>query len=256
MTARRPLIAGNWKMNGEPADVAVIAAMGTALAPLAGRVDSLICPPFTLLSAAASALAAWPDVALGAQDCHSAASGAHTGCVSAAMVKAAGALSVILGHSERRADHAESNALVQAKALAAAAAGLAPIICVGETLAQRQAGQAEAVVSEQIQESTPQDAPAGLVLAYEPVWAIGTGLTPTLDEIAAIHMAARAALAQRCGGQAAARTRILYGGSVKADNAGAILALEGVDGALVGGASLKLDSFLAIVRAHPSIAEG
>lgn len=249
MHDRRPLIAGNWKMNGGPIDLPVIQAMGAALSPLAGRIDSLICPPFTLLAAASALLPA--EVGLGAQDCHAEPSGAHTGCISAAMLKAAGARAVIIGHSERRADQGETDAMICAKAEAAALEGLAPIICVGETLAERRAGRAEEVVAAQIAQSTPESAPAGLVLAYEPVWAIGSGLTPSLEEIAAIHAVAREALGRRCGGAVAARTRILYGGSVKPGNAAPILALEGVDGALVGGASLKLDSFLAIVRAHP-----
>jgi triosephosphate isomerase (TIM) len=251
MTKRRPLIAANWKMHGTPDDVPVIQAMGRALEDVDDRVDSLICPPFTLLAAAAGVLPR--GVSLGAQDCHANPSGAHTGCVSAVMIKAAGACAVIVGHSERRADHGETSAVVHAKALAAAAAGLWPVICVGETLAQRQEGQAESLVASQIMDSVPESAPPGLVLAYEPVWAIGTGLTPTLEDIAAMHAAARAALAQRCGGAVADQTRILYGGSVKPENAAEILAVDGVDGALVGGASLKLDSFLAIVRAHPLV---
>lgn len=252
MTARRPLIAGNWKMNAGSDALSVIEDMVEALNPLADRVESLICPPATLLAAAAP-LVRGKLVRLGGQDCHQNPSGAHTGCLSASMLKEAGATAVILGHSERRADHGETDALVQAKTLAAAAAGLFPIVCVGETLAQRQAGQAEAVVSAQIMESLPAQAPAGLVVAYEPVWAIGTGLTPTLDEIAAMHRAAREALAKRCGTAVAQATRLLYGGSVKPDNAAAILALPDVDGALVGGASLTTLSFLAIVRAHPAI---
>lgn len=252
MTARRPLIAGNWKMNGGPDALSVIQDMVEALTPLADRVDALICPPATLLAGAARVAQGSP-VQVGGQDCHQNASGAHTGCVSAAMLKAAGAAAVILGHSERRADQGETDALVKSKALAAAKAGLYPLICVGETLAQRRAGEAESVVAAQIKGSVPETAPAGLVIAYEPVWAIGTGLTPTLEEIVAMHRAARAALAERCGAETAQQARILYGGSVKPDNAAAILALPEVDGALVGGASLETKSFLAIVQAHPAV---
>jgi triosephosphate isomerase len=226
--------------------------MVEALTPLSDRVDCLICPPATLLAGAARVAEGSP-VRLGGQDCHQNASGAHTGCLSAGMLRAAGASAVILGHSERRADHGETDALVQAKALAAAAAGLSPIVCVGETLAQRQAGEAEAVVAGQIRASLPAAGPVGLIVAYEPVWAIGTGLTPTLDEISAMHRAARAALSERCGAVAAQATQILYGGSVKPDNAAVILSLPEVNGALVGGASLETKSFLAIVRAHPAV---
>ena len=250
MTARRPMIAGNWKMNAGPDALHVIEEMVEALTPLSDQVDCLICPPATILAGARSLTKGKP-VRLGGQDCHHKTSGPHTGCLSADMLRAAGAEAVILGHSERRTDHAESDALVQAKTAAAGEAGLAPIVCVGETLAQRQAGQAEATVAAQIMASVPERAPEGLVLAYEPVWAIGTGLTPSLEEIIAMHRAARQALARRCGAAAADATRILYGGSVKPDNAAAILSLPEVDGALVGGASLETKSFLAIVRAHP-----
>ncbi len=235
-----PLVAGNWKMHGDRVGVAALAA---ALAGEATPADLLVCPAFVHLGAVAAALAGTA-VALGAQDCHAAAQGAHTGDVSAAMLRDIGATHVILGHSERRADHAESSDAVRAKAAAALAAGLTPIICVGETQAQRDAGEAEAVVARQLAESLPEGfAAAGGVVAYEPVWAIGTGRTPTEADIAAMHLHLRAL--------ATPATRLLYGGSVKPGNAGAILALPHVDGALVGGASLVAADFLAIARAVP-----
>jgi triosephosphate isomerase len=232
----KPLIAGNWKMNGTMASAgALLAALRAADATGA---DLLVCPPATLLHLAAQALAG-SAIALGGQDCHAKASGAHTGDISAAQLRDAGATHVILGHSERRADHAETDAQVRAKALAAQAAGLHPIVCVGETRAEREAGQAEAVVGTQLAGSLP-DGFAGTI-AYEPVWAIGTGLTPTEAEVAAMHGFIRA----RVG----AGPRILYGGSVKPSNAAALLALAHVNGALVGGASLVAEDFLAIARA-------
>jgi triosephosphate isomerase len=243
----RPLIAGNWKMHGLRADGL---ALARAVAAGAGGVaaELLVCPPFTLLAAVAEALSGGP-VAVGAQDCHAAPKGAHTGDVSAPMVRDAGARFVILGHSERRADHGESDSLVRAKAEAAIGAGLVPIVCVGESEAQRLAGQAELVVTAQVDGSLPDGfAAAGGVVAYEPVWAIGTGRTPTEAEIAAIHAAIRSGLRTRFGA-AGEGMRILYGGSVKPGNAAAILALPHVDGALVGGASLVAEDFLAIARA-------
>ncbi|WP_204623471.1 triose-phosphate isomerase [Crenalkalicoccus roseus] len=243
----RPLIAGNWKMHGLRADGL---ALARAVAAGAGDVaaELLVCPPFTLLAAIAEALSGGP-VAVGAQDCHAAPKGAHTGDVSAPMVRDAGARFVILGHSERRADHGESDGLVRAKAEAAIGAGLVPIVCVGESEAQRLAGQAELVVTAQVDGSLPDGfAAAGGVVAYEPVWAIGTGRTPTEAEIAAIHAAIRSGLRTRFGA-AGEGMRILYGGSVKPGNAAGILALPHVDGALVGGASLVAEDFLAIARA-------
>jgi triosephosphate isomerase len=240
----RRLIAGNWKMNGRLADVAGFAARLKA-AP--GNADLLVCPPFPLLGAFSSALAGGT-VALGAQDCHARPEGAHTGDVAAGLIAEMGATYVILGHSERRQDHGETNADVAAKVAAALAAGLTPIVCVGETAAERDAGEAADVVRSQLQHSLPERF-AGLV-AYEPVWAIGTGRTPTSAEITAIHAAIRATLvAQFPAGGAA--TPILYGGSVKPGNAGGILALPEVGGALVGGASLAADDFLAIAAAAP-----
>ena len=242
----RPLIAGNWKMHGTLRDAAALAeAVRAGAVAEALPADLLVCPPFVHVHVLAQALVGQP-VAVGAQDCHAAAKGAHTGDVSAAMLRDIGATHVILGHSERRADHGETDAVVQAKAAAALAAGLVPVVCVGETEAQRLAGEAGQVVSRQLAESLP-DSFAGIV-AYEPVWAIGTGRTPTEADIAAIPGTIRAALAARFG-DAGARTRILYGGSMKPSNANAILALPNVDGGLVGGASLVAADFLAIARA-------
>jgi triosephosphate isomerase len=243
----RPLIAGNWKMHGTLAEAARLAGAVRAGAGGLGC-DLLVCPASVHLGAAGSALAGGP-VALGAQDCHPQAKGAHTGDVSAAMLKDAGCGYVILGHSERRANHAETDPQVRAKAEAAIAAGLIPVVCVGESEAQRLAGQAESVVGAQLAGSLPDGfAGVGGVVAYEPVWAIGTGRTPTEAEIAAIHAMIRKTLQDRFGA-AGATLRILYGGSVKPSNAAAILALPHVDGALVGGASLAEADFLAIARA-------
>ena len=230
-----PLIAGNWKMNGLKAASAELRAMGEGVNGTSAEV--VICPPATLIAGLADD-AAKAGIALGGQDCHAEASGAHTGDVSAEMLADAGAAWCIVGHSERRADHGETDADVRAKARAAQRAGLVPIVCVGETRAQREAGEAERVVRGQIEGSLPD---GDYVVAYEPVWAIGTGLVPTEDDIRAMHAAMREAVG--------AGVRLLYGGSVKPDNAGTILALPEVGGALVGGASLKADDFLGIVRA-------
>ena len=244
----RPLIAGNWKMHGLRADGLALARAVAEGAERAGGAELLVCPPSTLLREVAAALEGGA-VAVGAQDCHSAAKGAHTGDVSAPMLRDAGARFVILGHSERRADHGEGDAEVLAKAEAAIAAGLVPIVCVGESEGERLAGQAEAVVTRQLDGSLPDGfAGAGGVVAYEPVWAIGTGRTPTESDIAAIHAAIRAKLGGRFG-DAGGKLRVLYGGSVKPANAEAILALENVDGALVGGASLVAADFLTIAGA-------
>ncbi len=240
----RQLIAGNWKMFGKLADVAAYAA---AMKAAPAHVDLLVCPPFTLLDRFSTALQGGA-VALGGQDCHASPQGAHTGDIAAPMLAESGAAYVILGHSERRTGHGESNAVIRAKAEAAIAAGLIPIICVGETEAEREAGEAEAVVRSQLQHSLP---PGGAgVVAYEPVWAIGTGRTPTEDDVAAMHAAIRAALLAQLGAEGA-QTRILYGGSVKPGNAASLLALPEVGGALVGGASLKAEDFLAIANAAP-----
>ena len=242
----RRLAAGNWKMNGDGAALAEVRAL------VASHPDPvcemLLCPPATLLSRAAGA-AAGGALALGGQDCHPRPSGAHTGDVSAAMLREAGATYVILGHSERRADHGEDDALVAAKASAALAAGLIPIVCLGETEGQRDAGETLDVVAAQLDGSVPDGAPPDrLVIAYEPVWAIGTGRTPTLPQITQVHAHLRARLRDRYGA-AGSGVRILYGGSVKPDNAAAIFALRDVDGALVGGASLRAADFGAIVAA-------
>jgi triosephosphate isomerase (TIM) len=247
MTSLRPLIAGNWKMNGSLSSLAEAKMVADSAGSLAA--DCLICPPFTLLDRMAQQLAG-SAVAVGGQDCHSAASGAHTGDVSAAMLRDLGCTQVILGHSERRGDHGESSASVQAKAAAALAAGLVAIVCVGETEAQRDSGQTLAVVLDQLAASVPAGASATtLVIAYEPVWAIGTGRTPTAAEVAEVHAALRAALAARVPG--GDQVRILYGGSVKPGNAAELLAIPHVNGALVGGASLKAADFLGILRALP-----
>ena len=242
----KKLAAGNWKMNGMAASLAEIGAL-TAAHP-SPACEMLLCPPATLL-AQMNWAAKGSALALGGQDCHQDASGAHTGDVSAAMLRDAGASYVILGHSERRADHGETDALVLAKAGAAGAAGLVPVICIGETEAQRDAGTTLAVIGGQLDGSVPPTATAAtLVLAYEPVWAIGTGRTPTIAQIAEVHGFLRDRLTAHIGAEAAG-VRILYGGSVKPSNAAEIFAVPHVDGALVGGASLKAADFGAIVAA-------
>lgn len=240
-----PLIAGNWKMHGTTREAGALAE--GVRAGVAGA-ELLVCPPFLHVPMVAAQLLG-SAVAVGGQDCHAAAKGAHTGDVSAPMLRDAGATHVILGHSERRADHGETDAVVRAKVEAGIAAGLTPIACVGETEAQRLAGEAEAVVAAQLAASLPDGfVAAGGVVAYEPVWAIGTGRTPTEADVAAIHAAMRRVLVARFG--AAARgTRLLYGGSVKPGNAASLLGLPDVDGALVGGAALVAADFLAIARA-------
>lgn len=248
MKMRRPLVAGNWKMNGLKGSLAEFAAIVEGYdAALEAKADLLVCPPATLLSAFAAAAGA---VGVGGQDCHAKPFGAHTGDIAAEMLADAGARAVIVGHSERRQDHRESNGQVRAKAEAARRAGLIAIVCVGETREEREAGQALDVVRGQLEGSIPDGATAAdLVVAYEPVWAIGTGLTPTNDDIAEMHAALRGALTARFGAEGEG-FRLLYGGSVKPENAGEILAVPDVDGALVGGASLKAESFLAIARAY------
>ncbi len=238
------VIAGNWKMNGLAAGAEALAgAVRSGADGLSCRL--VLCPPFTLLAPVATVLAG-SGIGLGGQDCHPEPAGAHTGDISAPMLADVGASHVILGHSERRQDHGESDALVRAKTAAALAAGLVPIVCVGESGAQRQAGVAEEVVGGQLGASLP-DGFAGLI-AYEPVWAIGTGLTPTAAEIAAMHDFLRNRLVGRFG-VGGREIAILYGGSVKPANAGAILALDEVGGALVGGACLQAADFLAIAAA-------
>lgn len=241
----RPLIVGNWKMNGLQTDAEAIA--GALRQPPPGC-DLLICPPATMLMATARVLAG-SSVMVGGQDCHTAEKGAHTGDISAAMLRDAGATWVILGHSERRADHGESNEVVQAKVRAAIAAGLTPIICVGETESDRLALRQTEIVGAQLKGCVPQDFHGAV--AYEPVWAIGTGRTPTEADVAAMHRFIRATLVGHLG-QAGLQPRILYGGSVKPSNAAALLGLPEIGGALVGGASLVAADFLAIAQAAAS----
>lgn len=244
---RRKLAAGNWKMNGLGASLSEVAALSAAH-PDPGC-DVLICPPATLVARLADA-ARGSAVAVGGQDCHAEASGAHTGDVSAEMLADAGATYAIVGHSERRADHGETDAEVRAKTEAAWRAHLAAIVCIGETLDEREAGRTLDVVGEQLAGSIPNGAsPDRLVVAYEPVWAIGTGKVPTLEQIGEVHGAIRSALTDRFGAAAGGGIRILYGGSVKPSNAAEIFAVPDVDGALVGGASLKAADFGGIVAA-------
>ena len=252
--AIRPLIAGNWKMNGLKASVAEFEAMIAGAAALAAkadlRADLLVCPPATLIAGFADR-ARGTKVAVGAQDSHPNASGAHTGDLSAEMLADAGASAVIVGHSERRADHGESDALVRQKAEAAWRAGLIAIVCIGETRNQRDAGQTLDICGGQLKGSLPDGAtPANMVIAYEPVWAIGTGLTPTAKDVEQVHRFIRGVLTDRFKAEGG-RIRILYGGSVKPSNAGELMAVSNVNGALIGGASLKAADFLAIAAACP-----
>ena len=247
MTAPTPLIAGNWKMNGSVAALAEARAVAAGLKGQAARVA--ICPPSPLIQQMSAALVG-SAVLVGGQDCHPEASGAFTGDVSAEMLAEAGAKLVILGHSERRAGHGETDALVARKAVAALRAGLEPVVCVGETLEQRKAGDALKVVTGQVRGSLPAElAGKAFSVAYEPVWAIGTGLTPTTPEIEEIHVAIRAVLVEMFGADNGAKPAILYGGSVKPSNAAEILHAAEVGGALVGGASLKAHDFLGIINA-------
>jgi triosephosphate isomerase len=246
MTKPTPLIAGNWKMNGLAASLAEAKATAAGLGEIAARVA--ICPPATLVTQAVYALKG-TKLAVGGQDCRAEASGAYTGDIAAEMLADAGATLVILGHSERRAGYGETDALVAAKVQAALRAGLEPIVCVGETLEERKAGQALAVVTGQVRGSLPADlAGKAFAVAYEPVWAIGTGLTPSTAEIEEVHQAIRATLVEIFGDHGSAPP-ILYGGSVKPSNAAEILHAAEVGGALVGGASLKAEDFLGIIRA-------
>ncbi len=249
----RPLVAGNWKMNGTSASLGELRAIGAGfMAGLDAETAAAICVPATLLARASEILGSTP-VRTGGEDCHAKASGAHTGDISAEMLKDAGAHFVIVGHSERRTDHGETDAIVKEKALAGWRAGLVAIVCVGETEAQRKAGETLAVLSRQIEGSVPESAvPENTVIAYEPVWAIGTGLTPTAEDVAAAHAHIRKRLAARIG-DAARTMRILYGGSVKPSNAVELLGVANVDGALVGGASLKAADFLGIAEAYRSL---
>ncbi|WP_417719064.1 triose-phosphate isomerase [Salipiger sp.] len=243
---RRKLAAGNWKMNGLSASLSELEAMGKAAG---GASDVLICPPATLVAPAAAA-AKDTGVSIGGQDCHAAASGAHTGDISAPMLKDAGASHVILGHSERRTDHGERNEDVRLKAKAAWEADMVAVICVGESLTERDAHNTLDIIGGQLAGSIPDGATGhNLVVAYEPIWAIGTGKVPTTDQIGEVHDFIRARLERRFGSGVGRSVRLLYGGSVKASNAGEIFAVSNVDGALVGGASLKASDFVPIIEA-------
>lgn len=243
----KPLIAGNWKMHGITRNIKEVRKMNTALAKKSKSIkcDVMICPPATLLHR----LAQTPKsrIIFGGQDCHTAEQGAHTGDISASMIKDAGGKAVILGHSERRTDHNETSKQVCAKAITAHEAGLHTIICVGESLKERKAGKTLTIIRQQLRGSLPDDCTAhNTTIAYEPIWAIGTGLTPTLDEVAAVHKSIRAALTKRD----TASMRILYGGSVKPSNARELLSVPNVNGALVGGASLTATDFLKIIDTY------
>jgi triosephosphate isomerase len=247
----RPLIAGNWKMNGLKASSGEFDAMLAGAADLAAKADLLVCPPATLIAAFAETARGSRTLGIGAQDCHPKASGAHTGDLSAEMLADAGASAIIVGHSERRADHGETDVLVRQKAEAVWRAGLTAIVCIGETLNQRDAGQTLEICRGQLGVSLPDGARAdNTVVAYEPVWAIGTGLTPTVGDVEQIHQFIRELLIGRFRGEGA-RIRILYGGSVKPSNARELMAVTNVNGALVGGASLKAADFLAIAGGCP-----
>ena len=249
---RRKLVAGNWKMHGLKSQLGEIAAIAAA-ARENPRVDVALCVPFTLIEPAVAVAGAMP---IGAQDVHEADRGAHTGCISAEMLLECGATLTIVGHSERRADQHETSHDAWAKAAAARRQGLKVILCCGETEAEHDAGRAERIVQSQIEKSLPEGAsPDWLTLAYEPRWAIGTGKTPTLEDIAAIHAIARAKL-RTMAGDAAAGIRILYGGSVTGANAADILAVDNVDGALVGGASLTAGKFVPIIEAAAAVSRG
>jgi triosephosphate isomerase (TIM) len=245
---RRPLVAANWKMNGLKASIAQLEKIIAGARSLAA-LDLVVCPPATLLAAFAAKAQGTP-VAIGGQDCHAEAGGAYTGDISAEMLRDAGATAVIVGHSERRHYHGETDAAVRAKALAARRAGLLAIICIGETRTERDAGRTREVIRTQLDGSLP-DAIENVAIAYEPVWAIGTGITPTRDDVGEMHAFIRTRLASRFAGTRP-DTRILYGGSVKPINARDLLRVADVDGALVGGASLNADEFLAIAGVYRS----
>jgi triosephosphate isomerase len=252
-SARRPLVAGNWKMNGLRRSAGEFEKIVAGFRPLAGAVELMVCPPATLLMNFGE-LARGSGVAIGAQDCHAEAAGAFTGDLSAEMLRDAGASAVIVGHSERRTLHRETDADVGAKTAAAWRAGLVAIVCIGETRAEREAGHTLDVLGRQLDGSLPAGGSGGnLVVAYEPVWAIGSGLTPTVADVAQAHQFIRDRIAARHGVLAAA-VRILYGGSVKASNAQELLTVANVDGALVGGASLKAEDFLPIAGVYRSSA--
>ncbi len=242
---RRRLIAGNWKMNGDRESLAELDGIAAA-AKTVPDVDVAICPPFTLIE---RAVARQPALAMGGQDCHAGIKGAYTGCISAGMLKEAGAKLAIVGHSERRAAQHETDPQVKAKAEAAIAAGLTAIVCVGESEAERDAGQAAARVEAQLRGSLPVAGGDALVVAYEPIWAVGTGRTPSMEDIGAVHGLIRGVLRELLGSERAEAIRILYGGSVTGENIAEVLAVPHVDGALVGGASLTAAAFAPIVAA-------
>ncbi|WEX87300.1 triose-phosphate isomerase [Sinorhizobium garamanticum] len=249
----RPLVAGNWKMNGTRASLDQIKAMAEGVkGSLSEKVETLICPPATLLYVA-TALCDDSPLMIGAQDCHQKQSGAHTGDISAEMIADCFGTHVIVGHSERRTDHAESDALVRAKTEAAHAAGLVAIVCIGETGEERKGGKTLDILKRQLAESLPDGATAeNTVVAYEPVWAIGTGLTPTASDVEEAHAFMRSELVSRFAA-AGGKMRILYGGSVKPGNAKELMSVANVDGALIGGASLKAEDFLAIYGAYEEL---
>jgi triosephosphate isomerase len=243
---RRPLVAANWKMNGLKASIAELEKIIAGARALAA-VDLVVCPPATLIASFA-AKAQGTAVIIGGQDCHAEAAGAYTGDISAEMLRDAGAAAVIVGHSERRCYHCETDAMVRAKAIAATRAGLLAIICIGETRAERDAGHTRDVLRRQLDGSLPDDG-EGIAIAYEPVWAIGTGLTPTRDDVGQTHAFIRGRLSSRFA-ETGRNMRVLYGGSVKPANARDLLGVDDVDGALVGGASLNADEFLAIAGVY------
>ncbi|WP_417318281.1 triose-phosphate isomerase [Emcibacter sp.] len=248
MTTPRALVAGNWKMNGVAANLAEIEKLNGLIAEGGANCDVLVCPPFTLIHQ--SLQVADDRVDIGAQDCHANFSGAHTGDIAAGMLQDQGCKYVIVGHSERRTDHHEHSELVSEKAKAVQETGLIAIICVGETEGERDGGNTLPVVTTQVRDSIPADATAdNTVIAYEPVWAIGTGRTPTIADVAEVHAAVRQVLVERFG-DSGNTIRILYGGSVKPENARELMSVENVNGALVGGASLKADSFYGIIQAY------
>jgi triosephosphate isomerase len=246
--AIRPLIAGNWKMNGLKSSLTEFEAMCAGAAGVAAKADLLVCPPATLIAAFAAKAQGVKTLSVGAQDCHPKASGAHTGDLAAEMLADAGARAIIVGHSERRADHGESDALVRRKAEAVWRAGLVAIVCIGETQQQRDQGKTLDICGGQLTGSLPDGSTAAnLVVAYEPIWAIGTGLTPTVKDVEQVHRFIRDSLTSRFK-EEGERMRILYGGSVKPSNARELMAVANVNGALVGGASLKAQDFLAIAQ--------
>ena len=250
----KPLVAGNWKMNGLQASLKEVSEMDAKYdADLRRKVDMLICTPATLISSAAK-ITVDSYIDIGGEDCHANESGAHTGDVSAEMIKDAGATAVIVGHSERRTDHGEINETVKAKAEAGLRAGLLTIVCIGETEAERKSGDTLAVLKDQLDASMPDDAKASdVVVAYEPVWAIGTGLVPSSDDVKEAHAFMRENLSERFGDEGA-KMRLLYGGSVKPSNAVELMGIANVDGALVGGASLNADDFMGICAAYNELA--